>query len=204
MTQLYGDKHTNENAALFITRKMSLFNRIDPDKPEQIKTNVILDQLQPDIRSRLRGQVILDIEALVNVVSQIETDLADIQRSVRRPNTDNACTSLPQNSRREPNNKYRYTTGPSNKTPCKFCPNQQWHYHSECPNNPYRRTFPSNNNNYRRNEVNHSTPENPNIPRAAPLARTHEPTATTRMNMQTRTVQGISPLIDRQPEGRLS
>lgn len=164
-SRLYGEKQANnESGTVFITRKVSLFNRLDPHKMEKMKVCIILDQLKPEIRSRLRGHNIETVEQLVSVVTQIELDLAEInkiQQPAWRTNSNNAnytptsrnhnaSTSLSptRQSAEPPRQPIMRSNGdaPSNMqahnsrppTPCRYCPTESWHYHAECPNNPRR------------------------------------------------------------------
>lgn len=156
MTTLYGTKQaTEEPAGVFITRKSSLFQRVDPHKPETQKIHIILDQLRPELKSRLRGQKIYTIEELVNVANQVEADLEEISAATNsnyhRNNKPSTTTNPPiianngeENRGRQTNTKYpaqNYTQDNAHRppTPCKYCQTEEWHYHSECLNNPFRR-----------------------------------------------------------------
>lgn len=35
--------------------------------------------------------------------------------------------------------KNQENNGAMPPTPCKYCPDEQWHFHSQCQNNPYRK-----------------------------------------------------------------
>lgn len=142
-TKLYGDRQqAGESTAVFITRKMCLFNRVDPAKAEYLKTAIILDQLRPELRSRLRGHGFRTLEELVTVASQIESDLRDVTPMNTAPSTTERRQQEPfgNNNRTRTGNSPPATQinrqGPS--TPCRYCPGTHWHFHSECPNNPYR------------------------------------------------------------------
>lgn len=141
--RLYGDRQQpGENASVFITKKMCLFARVDNAKPEILKTSIILDQLRPELRSRLRGQRICTLEDLVVVASQIEADLQEIPqaRTSSAPMERRVQDPPPRTNRplaqNQPTLGSTTQSGPS--TPCRYCPDTQWHYHSECHNNPYR------------------------------------------------------------------
>lgn len=179
IAKLYGVKQgPSEDTAVFITRKACLFNRIDPFKPESMKTRVIMDQLRPEIRSRLRGHPISSSEVLVAAATSVEKDLAEEQTSLiqlinsqnsRAPysrgpgiNQQNSCnrsygspTPQQQIAPRQAAPRVRFLEdrprgtnfngGSGNArapdrpaTPCRYCPNEQWHYHNVCPNNPNR------------------------------------------------------------------
>lgn len=134
-TRLYGEKQAlGESVSVFITRKMCLFQRVDATKPELIKTNIVLDQLRPELRSRLRGIQIRNMEELVDVASQIENDLKEITSSRGPP-------IMTERRNQEPLRTIQRTERSANQggppTPCRFCPGSQWHYHNDCPNNPY-------------------------------------------------------------------
>lgn len=166
--RLYGDKQPpGESVAVFITKKMCIFNRVDNGKPEVIKTGIVLDQLRPEIRSRLRGQHIMSLEELVTVASQIERDLQDIPHSHSSSNNTERRQQEPKRANSPvPVESYvnRNRTGPP--SPCRFCPGNQWHYHSECPNRPIvTRNLPrSQNNSLSGNERNQQWRENSSIP----------------------------------------
>lgn len=138
-TKLYGEKQgPRESAAVFITRKNCLFQRVDPNKSEAIKTSIVLEQLRPDVRSRLRGLQIQTLEELVDIANQIENDLGEMPANPNRTTPNNAERRPAENVAapiQGPNQPSR-GTGPS--TPCRFCPGTMWHYHRDCPNNPYQ------------------------------------------------------------------
>ena len=92
IAKLYGTRQgPSDETAVFITRKACLFQRIDSFKPEAIKTRVIMDQLRPEIRSRLRAHPISNIEMLVAAATSIEKDLEEEQTSqVKLPASHNA------------------------------------------------------------------------------------------------------------------
>lgn len=160
MAKLYGEKQkVGESAGSFIMRKMSLINRTDPTKPESLCMSLVLDQLQPELRSRLRGQACQTLEELATLASKVEEDMREANQvrsgrnAERRPNDaahsprtrdsqeprrPQEISHLPRRApdapRREPVSTHA-PRGPS--TPCRYCPGQQWHFHSDCPNNPY-------------------------------------------------------------------
>lgn len=190
ITKLYGETQAQfETASVFITKKVCLFNRADPFKSESMRSNIILDQLRPEIRSRLRGQNVTTSEALLEMATRVEKDIVDESMhgnihvpsgpSILRPcniqqdsNVSNVHSSWrpPANNNfpsRRPENRDRnvrfenepprnitnsrstnpFVTGNVNNnhinrpnTPCRYCEGTQWHYHADCPNNPYRRS----------------------------------------------------------------
>lgn len=139
MTSLYGTKQTkDEPVGVFIIKKMNLFQRMDPNKTETLQINVILDQLLPEIRSRLRGQTIRTLDALASIASQIEADLGEldtkhIYRTTRPPTTQSNTAGV---------NRHIVTdrTSAVPPSPCRYCPEEQWHFHRDCPNNQQRYT----------------------------------------------------------------
>lgn len=138
-TKLYGEKqNVHENVAVFIMKKFSLFQRVDPNKAERTKTAIILDQLRPEIKSRLRGLHIPTIEALVDVASQIENDLKEIQPARPPPPPEQRRNMNPPTQAVVRQENTTEQNRPS--TPCRFC--KQWHFHRDCPVNPYLRGRP--------------------------------------------------------------
>lgn len=85
-SKLYGEtQEQDEPVSLFVMRKRTLFSRLDPAVPEGIMIDTIIEQLQPEIRSRLRAYNFMNIEDLLNIATQIESDLKIIQGRVRIP-----------------------------------------------------------------------------------------------------------------------
>lgn len=79
-SRLYGDKQRdNEDSDVFITTKRNLFQRLEPNLPEEVVVQIVTEQLRPDIKSRLRGSNIRSVEDLIIIASQIEQDLREIK-----------------------------------------------------------------------------------------------------------------------------
>lgn len=135
-SKLYGDKQReNEQVTLFITRKRGLFTRLDPDISERIMTETILEQLRPEIRSRIRTNPCEDIERLIRISSQIENDLEKIavanakkQRSAHY--VDNKENERPTNKQDRSEN-YTYS---NTANICRRCPDDR-HLFKDCPKN---------------------------------------------------------------------
>ncbi|CAH1183263.1 unnamed protein product [Ceutorhynchus assimilis] len=140
-SSLYGDKQKpTESVNVFIARKLALFARLDPYKSEELKAALIIEQLRPDLRSRLRRfGVPLTCEELMNTASSVERDLLDENtlhvynqpkfeaKSNPSVPVSDQTTFIPPLHKQDKNKK-----PPS---PCKYC--QQWHYHKDCPKNPF-------------------------------------------------------------------
>lgn len=85
-SKLYGEaQEDQEPVSLFVTRKMTLFSRLDPLIPEGMMVDTIVEQLLPEIRSRLRAYTCHDAEDLITVATQIESDLKIINKTARVP-----------------------------------------------------------------------------------------------------------------------
>lgn len=143
--RLYGEKQKEgEPAEIFLTNKPSLYMRLERQEPDILALKMFLDQLLPEIRSRIRSVEFQNIEELIQMSTQIETDLNEIPR-YRRPNENiarNRNASSPMSNRNyyDTNHRNNYTIPPS---PCKYC--GLWHYHKDCPQNPYRQQTSSGN-----------------------------------------------------------
>lgn len=125
---LYGQiQSPKESVSVFISKKIALFNRLDPNKTDQMKAAIILELLRPELRSRLRRYgVSFSCEELMSLANSVEKDLAaelnHFSQALIKP--DFAFNqSNRQDSRKPP-------------SPCKYC--QDWHYNKDCPKNPYK------------------------------------------------------------------
>ncbi|KAJ8931954.1 hypothetical protein NQ314_015085 [Rhamnusium bicolor] len=138
-TQLYGQKQPlNENVSVFITRKRCLFHRLCPDSPETILVNILLEQLNPQIRAHLRGQHFPSTEHLAQVATVIERDvklylIPNFKKNAVPPSASAVTHQAdpPQNRTSQPpsntiTNQNNSQTKP--RTPCKFC--SEWHFHN--------------------------------------------------------------------------
>lgn len=129
--KLYGDKQTlNENVCEFISKKIALFNRLEPYRPEEHKSATIIELLRPDIRSRLRiFGTHISCEDLLHISTSIEADLMEEQK-VREKNQQktNQVTQMSRN-----NLQNRQSTEPPSA--CKYC--NGWHFHRDCPRNAF-------------------------------------------------------------------
>lgn len=149
-TMLYGDRHQHtEPVSEFITRKLDLFERISPDLPDETRANILLGQIDSEIRSRLRGVIFTNVERLRDAVVNVEKDIAEsiekgTFRSMNARNTRNTNLSAPQatptNSNSQGQQQVTAAARPNNAKPltaCRYC--SEWHYHSQCDKNPYRK-----------------------------------------------------------------
>lgn len=129
-TQLYGEKQkTNESAIVFITKKQGLFYRLIPQASEIHLINIIMEQLVPDIRSRLRGLQFNTIQKLLQVVTAIEKDLTYTHLNQQYTTKESSIEDL----NRATQNKLRQENRPHSA--CKYC--GAWHFHKDCSRNPY-------------------------------------------------------------------
>lgn len=122
-SKLYGEAQgAGEPVALFVTRKRTLFARLDPLIPEGVMIDTIIEQLLPETRSRLRAYTFHNIEDLLNVTTQIEGDLSVINK--------NARAAAPAN---RPLNHVQNQAGPSTRAPatCRRC--NHAHLYVDCP-----------------------------------------------------------------------
>lgn len=158
ITQLYGERQKRgEDAAVFMTRKMCLFNRVAQGQSEETRISIVLDLLDPELSSRIRGHSFRSLEHLITLASKVEADLRRAAsrpsgrpterhnqsnnqgRSQHAPVSDRAPQGVnSENRRREPERNVP-------RTPCRYCPGEQYHFHNECRNNPYRDRGPVNN-----------------------------------------------------------
>lgn len=139
-TQLYGQKQRDEEVAIFINRKRCIFIRLCPGMSEDSLINILLEQINPQIRAHLRAQNFTSIEQLSVIATTIEKDL----------NVNYTQTSTPRNT----NTQYQSTQSRP-PTPCRYC--SDWHYHNQCPRNPNQqssRNTSFRSNNSRRNPEN--------------------------------------------------
>lgn len=141
--QLYGEKQkAGERASVFITKKLCLIGRVDRNMPERERVSVVLDLLLPEIRYGVRGTAFRTLEELVSLATRIEEDIKEVnaQRAAREPTRNppfsHAPSRRPEERRNVPNQRNE-RVGPT--TPCRYCPGEQYHYHRDCHNNPYRR-----------------------------------------------------------------
>lgn len=141
-SSLYGDvQKPNEPVNVFIAKKLALFARIDPHKANQLKAAVITELLRPELRSRLRkfGKP-LSCEELTVIASSVETDMISEINTLKQ-------VLAPSFNSSQPPPFYNYSNNPNLATdqvklnnkkppsPCKYC--GDWHYHKDCPRNPY-------------------------------------------------------------------
>lgn len=141
---LYSVRQTpGESVALFIYKKRALFARVDQDIPEAGRVSIIISQLLPEIRSRLRTVTITNLEELVEITTRIAKDIKDEnqksspQIESSRDNNGNRYGNVNvNNSNREINkanskNRNDKVTPPRN---CRFC--QKLHWERKCPARP--------------------------------------------------------------------
>ncbi|KAJ8929697.1 hypothetical protein NQ314_017591 [Rhamnusium bicolor] len=84
-SRLYGENQKeSEPVAVFIMRKTSLFNRLDPHIPEDTMVSIIIELINPEIRSRLRTSYFQQPEELIEAATVIEQDLEIIRQANRR------------------------------------------------------------------------------------------------------------------------
>lgn len=131
-TMLYGEKHNaNQSVGDSITNKLELFERVSPDLPDHVKANILLGQIDSEIRSRLRGTTFTSVSVLKTAAVNVESDVIEsISQNKFRPMT--------MNSVRYPNVQGPPKKPSTSKPPsaCKYC--GEWHYNSQCEKNPYR------------------------------------------------------------------
>lgn len=137
-TRLYGERQReHEGVELFITKKLMLFARLEPDMNDAMIANTILEQLRPEIRSRLRTHYFDNADHLIQVTSQIESDLQKIAAHQSKPKNGGSATNSnnnnpqPSTSTGGTTNKNGGTNGKGKPYPCKRC--QGSHIFGECP-----------------------------------------------------------------------
>ena len=166
-SKLYGEKQgATESTELFITRKHCLFNRLEPNTNEYLIAATIMDQLKPNVRSRIRGSIIRSVGELIRVALQVEKDVleenkfnwrnstrsrddlinsANARVNTSRPtlnNQNNGNFRANQNNGNYRANQNNLTTTDNHNTngtppsPCRYC--NEWHFNRDCPVNPYR------------------------------------------------------------------
>lgn len=118
--KLYGEKQNfTEKVSEFVSKKIALFNRLEPNRSEEHKSAIIMELLKPDIRSRLRrfGPPV-SCENLLHISASIERDLLDEQKMCQKNQPVQPSTETSRNSTEPP-------------SPCKYCGG--WHFHRDCP-----------------------------------------------------------------------
>lgn len=145
--KLYGEKQNfDEKVSEFISKKIALFNRLEPYRSEEHKSATIMELLKPDIRSRLRRfESSVSCENLLHISASIERDLLDEQkmRGKNKPAQPHAET-------------WRNSTEPPSA--CRFCGG--WHFHRDCPRNQINSRQDTQPENSRR--VGHGSPQQQN------------------------------------------
>ncbi|CAG9769983.1 unnamed protein product [Ceutorhynchus assimilis] len=138
-SQLYGShQQPNELCSIFISRKQGLFYRLLPNNPESLLVNMLIEQFQPDIRSRIRGLTFNTIQQLSQTVTTIENDLSQIPK-YQNPKSQSTNSNMANQDRQHPRMERNLNQSQAIKPPsrCRYC--NEWHFHSECPDNPNRR-----------------------------------------------------------------
>lgn len=121
-TQLYGQKQeAKENVEVFISRKRCLFQRLSLNLSESVLIGLLIEQLRPELRSRLRGITFRSVEELTELARAIERDLHVLPSSYRNQNVGN------------PNINDRLEQRPPSR--CRYCGG--WHFHRDCPQNRF-------------------------------------------------------------------
>lgn len=125
-SSLYGEtQDQKELVSVFIARKVALFSRLDPTKSDHLRAAIILELLRPEIRSRIRRHgAQMSCETLSTLASAVERDFNEELKLFTQTVPIN---KHPHSAVNQPN------SGPP--SPCKYC--QGWHYHKDCPRNPY-------------------------------------------------------------------
>ena len=167
-TKLYGERQKpGESAAVFITRKMCLFNRVAREQPEEMRIAIVLDLLEPELCSRIRCHPFRSLEHLVTLASKVEADIKRASPRHAARNTERPPTDSQHRPRRAPEGNRASPVmtddarqhGPRRNvpsTPCRYCPGAQFHFHNECGNNPHRNRGPppERGNNFNRQQAN--------------------------------------------------
>ncbi|KAJ8929602.1 hypothetical protein NQ314_017709 [Rhamnusium bicolor] len=143
-SRLYGEKQKeSEPVAVFIMRKTSLFNRLDPHIPEDTMVSIIIELLNPEIRSRLRTSYFQQPEELIEAATVIEQDLEIIRQTHRRQQYREAAPPYPLRGSHNNRNVAqqepypRPSTSTDTRTPlrspelCRRCDGR--HYFRDCP-----------------------------------------------------------------------
>lgn len=142
---LYGQRQTDqEDVEVFISRKRNLFYRLEPNADETMMVRTIIEQLKPEIRLGLRFLELLPtvgIEDLVRVANRIEADCKGRpslnSQTTTAPRTNASTNAYPEPTAPEVAPRGPATNNRSPPTPCRYC--QAWHFHKECPQNPFNR-----------------------------------------------------------------
>lgn len=74
-----------ESVETFILRKRALFHRLHPEGSDYEMVQLILNQLDFELKSRLRVANIADVDALIHLACKLEKDVREMRSKQKRP-----------------------------------------------------------------------------------------------------------------------
>lgn len=123
--KLYGKRQEiGEGAEMFILQKKALFSRLSPLSTETEIISVLMSQLLPHLRSRIRLAFIDNLDDFSRICTQIEKDTAEEHRMFNNFRANN-CPVEPF----QKENSHQFVRGPP--YPCRNCGGD--HYRNKCP-----------------------------------------------------------------------
>lgn len=150
----------------FTQRKAALFKRVYPDKPVEHVLEIVVTLASPAIRPHLRTIPRHAIEHFIREACEYERDVNTTvnRRASASANASTTADSMHQQNRRltappvmqrqqqppimqkqqqtqsrAPPQQPRDSNRRTPSDPCRYCPDKQYHWHNECPNNPHIR-----------------------------------------------------------------